>query len=1323
MQTNTPAANAATPGTITISAEQNATINATSAAAAVAIAGGGAALSVAAGGAIATNVILGATSAYAVDSSLDAGGDITVEAINGSTIDALVAGVSAAVSIGGISVGASVGAGLARNFIGYEHDGDRAAVVVEAYLSDTEVETYGALDVSASSEQTIKAEVAAASVAIAAGGVYALGLSAAGAYTENRVAADVQAYIDGGAVVAGDATIAAADTSTINAFAGAASLAVAIGGVASDAVSIGVATAINSIDNDIAAYVTDVASFRVTGDIPVQSNGYIYTVPVRTLNPGTGVLGVDVNDIDNDNNKTEIVWLPPVYTNSRGLPAYAVGTGLLSITANETATLTSHAAMASVAANFGIGITVAGGGSVTTNDVTSETRAWVADSTLDVQGDVTVGAYDTTTVDSLVQAISVAAGIFSLAASGAYAESNIASNVSAKLEDTDITARDVVVEASATPKAKAEAQAVNAGTAAVGLSFAKALVDTHVSASIVETIGEQTTLDVDNLRVSALQKLPTTGDTAFAKAQGLAGGLIGADATITEALNKSTVSALLGAGTVITAVRSVNVAAQNDSRQRADSDSAAFGLVAAGATKATAKSLPHQVLVGTDLVDVANTTAEVGNLVQITAGSVSISALGSDDNFAKASPGAGGLVGIAAAVATTETKATTLAVLGDNTVINVSKAAVQRAGETAAAFALYQVNAGRFSIAADHMTRANTQIITSAYGVLAGSGAEADNYINSTVLASVGNNAEINAAAISGVAVNRFDKPDIGENVNGSTGGLAAAAGVSSDTHLTLNTKMLVHDQAELTVTGSSLTVGELSLAALNLIHFRENVVYKGGGAASGIGATSTFNAQNVFATVQLGTNENATQDNGVLLDTSGRVTLSANTHADAALNVSVDNYGGLTVSAAAGVIDLSPTNAIIVGRGAEIEALRDVNMLAGVDVNFNHDEYTVRVYTDTFAGSVIPLGSVKANAFLYQKNTISILADAKISSGGNVRLFADRNPFAQMTAQAKAVNWASSAAGALDSAVGGSAHAQYDGTAHADTHGIVTVDGTIETGLNRNVNLRIIKLNANDPVPAGAVAVGTDIAGLRMYVIGQGAQNVTANVGIDAAAVELFRRDRDGDRQEGGIFRQCRPRHFLRPRNRAARARSFSLSASPRQVPVIGVGGAMTVVAANAPLKVTINGVHYLAELIPVQREALTVKLDPIFAEAGYIHVQADILQGSGKLDAPGNVSVTIDNQTEAFLDIGGVYIPENNGGVFLNGFENEISKVALPANATATQVNAAINSALNTANALAVSADNGDDQRGGEELLAAGTANLDVTRTFGVRGLRRAC
>ncbi len=1244
-ETNRPS-QAPAPGKISVSAKENATINAISAAAAIAISGGAVGVSVAGGGAVATNVILGATRAYALTSSLDAGGDITFSAGNTSEINATIVAAAVGVAIGGVAVGASLGFGVALNSIGYHVDGSRSAVEVSAYVSDSDVRTYGKLGVSAQSSQTIKANVAAASVAVSAG-VYAFSAAGAGAVTLNRVGVVAHGFIDGGTVTAGDIAIAASDTSSIDAFAGAAAVALAFGfGGGSNSVALGVAYAENLIANDIAAYAAD-ADITVTGRMPVQSNGYIYTVP------GAGP-----------------TYLPRV------MPAYQANSGSFSITAKENATLSSVALMASLAASTDFGVTVSGGGAVTKNTASSNTSVRISGGAVDVNGSLTMSARDVTSVVTEVDAISLAIGIFSLAAGGASAESYVTSGVSADITDTRITAGAVDVEAVMTPKARSQAAGVNAGVAAVGVSLAKAKVDTHVSARTSGTV-----FTVDSLRMAAAQTLPSTGDTANAKAQGLAGGLVGVDSTVTEAINTSTVVALLGAGTIVTAARGVSVAAQNDSRQRADSNSAAYGLVAAGVTKAKAQSLQHVE----NGVPVANTTAEVADNVVISAGAMSISALGSDDNQASSSPGSGGLVAGAAAIADTTSNAVTQAVLGDGAQVTLTKAATRLAGESAAAFAAYQATAGRFAMTSDHLARANTVIVTSAYGVLAGSGAEADNTISSTSNVIIGNNARVTAYAINATSLNRFDKPNIGDNVNGSTGGLFAGAGVTSDTHLTLNTTTLVNDYAQLKVIGTSIDAGEFTLAARNDITFYENVSYKGGGLGSGIGAESKLDADNVFATVQIGTD--TASDNHVELNTVGQMDLRADAGANAEMHVSVDNYGGVTVSVADATIDLSPTNSILVGKGSHIKALSDVNMLAGMDTDNNHDVYRVAVYSDTFAGSVIPIDHVVADALLYQHNVITIAAGALVESGGNVRLFADDSPFADMMAQGKAVNWASSLVGAIDKALGGNAYAQTKGTAHSDTHGVVTVDGTVRTGLNRNINIVFDSTGDKD--------------NLQIFYSGEGSDSVSMHV--DESPLQSSYFDLIADAEEKKLeYSGNQDLIDFYDREIARMVSELEFLGLAEEVPVLNSDGTQTV----------IDGVPQFG-WIPVKKNVLTIHVDPILASAGYIDIRADVLQGQGTLDAPGNVTVSIVNKTVAFLDIGGIYIPENNGGVFFNGFQNEISRINSDETDPAA-VRALLNGVIADQNQANANDDNSDDQRGGEPVLVPGTVNLDITRTY---------
>lgn len=253
-------------------------------------------------------------------------------------------------------------------------------------------------------------------------------------------------------------------------------------------------------------------------------------------------------------------------------------------------------------------------------------------------GDVSVGASDTTTVDSQVLGISVAGGVFALAAGGSVATVDVSPKVTATLADSTIVADDLVVTATATPTAYARATGINAGTAAVGASTALAKVGATVSASTARTgITANTVTVLANLARGA-------NPTVQAEATGAVGGLIGINSTVTDATNASRVTATFDAGTVLNVARAVSLAASAATQQRSNANSASLGLVAAGATIARASSATQ-------------TQANVATTDTIRAGSFSLTATGSDDNMAVATAGSGGLVSGAAAVTTITTGA------------------------------------------------------------------------------------------------------------------------------------------------------------------------------------------------------------------------------------------------------------------------------------------------------------------------------------------------------------------------------------------------------------------------------------------------------------------------------------------------------------------------------------------------------------------------------------------------------------------------------------------------------------------------------------------
>ena len=149
---------------------------------------------------------------------------------------------------------------------------------VQAFLADTSVNATGALTVAASTTSTIDALVIAAAAAVGGGAAVGVGASVAGSYGSNRIATDVNAYIDGdgpSGITAYSIAVTADDSSGINAIAGGISVAGAIGITGgAGALSVGLSLAFNQVGNNVNAYIAN-ADQHVTStstDVVISSH-------------------------------------------------------------------------------------------------------------------------------------------------------------------------------------------------------------------------------------------------------------------------------------------------------------------------------------------------------------------------------------------------------------------------------------------------------------------------------------------------------------------------------------------------------------------------------------------------------------------------------------------------------------------------------------------------------------------------------------------------------------------------------------------------------------------------------------------------------------------------------------------------------------------------------------------------------------------------------------------------------------------------------------------------------------------------------------------
>ena len=525
-------------------------------------------------------------------------------------------------------------------------------------------------------------------------------------------------------------------------------------------------------------------------------------------------------------------------------------------------------------------------------------------------------------------------------------------------------------------------------------------------------------------------------------------------------------------------------------------------------------------------------------------------------------------------------------------------------------------NLGGFVLSADHTATVNSQIVTNGGGVLSGAGGEADNDVDSTVQTSVGASVIVEARDIAIDAVNRTQKPELFEDgpigevaidhIKGITGGAATAAGADSETRLTLATQVLIGNQAFLDVQGSPLSPGDLELRAKNEISANDKVTFITGGALAGAGGSSSFETLEDLAKVTIG--------DGAILQSVGEVTISARGEGDVTLQVNVETYGAATVAAANSFVLLLPHNEVVIGLNAVMTANGDLNISSGTNTDFERDEYRILARTDTFAGSAIPIDIVDAEAFLVQDNRITIHSGALLQTARDAKIHAEEFGLADLTAQAKAVNWASEIGDAINS-LGGSGVEQFEGRSHFEAHGIVTNDGTVRTGIKRH---QVLTLDSWDSI-AGLAFASEQSDGVRFTNSRQLLQSDLVDQ-LDKAKIQLERYRGTNQTLEdfytGEILRL------------------------EQELLELGL--------AENPLDE--NG-NPSGELNPIEQLAMTVTVDPIVAYPGIIDVRADQLVGSGEFDAPGDASVIIENKTPAFLNLLGITIPDQVGGVFYNG------------------------------------------------------------------------
>ncbi len=315
----------------------------------------------------------------------------------------------------------SMGLSIALDNVG-QHTGNS----ILAYIHNSTVTASGSVILSATS--TAKDQVLAVGGAIsgakgAPSAETVIGAAGGGAYAAANIANTIETYVDGGSVVTttkgsgGDIDLTATDSTKLidsDAFGIAVAYAAATGAAEAGSVAIGVGIAQNSISNTVKSYINAakaLADAGITLDASsspdVHALGLGVAAAISRGSDSTGALAGAGSAATNSVNDTIAAYITAC-TTANQQPVTA-GTGGVSVTASDSASVTADAAAFSLAGALAEGeepaVAIAVGASIAENNVGTGSgeaiKAYIDGSDVSAAGPVVVSATSTATINTL----------------------------------------------------------------------------------------------------------------------------------------------------------------------------------------------------------------------------------------------------------------------------------------------------------------------------------------------------------------------------------------------------------------------------------------------------------------------------------------------------------------------------------------------------------------------------------------------------------------------------------------------------------------------------------------------------------------------------------------------------------------------------------------------------------------------------------------------------------------------------------------------------------------------------------------------------------
>lgn len=593
----------------------------------------------------------------------------------------------------------------------------------------------------------------------------------------------------------------------------------------------------------------------------------------------------------------------------------------------------------------------------------------------------------------------------------------------------------------------------------------------------------------------------------------------------------------------------------------------------------------------------ATTEALINGLFSGSYAGMNVSASAAVDNLAEASAGQGGLVSGAASSATTRDDSTT-------------RAELYARGKNGAAAHL-----GNLALSALHQSTFNAFVDSTSAAVLGMSGSWTKNTIDLDTHARLLGGSNVVATRYEQDARNKAIKAASGTyNVQSGSGGIFDAAAASSVSELYLDAQSTIGDNVNLVLSGDWRNPEKLIVQAYNDVHARDRVKLDSGGAIAIADAESRVDVKQADATVSVGNGSDLYSIGDLVLSASGRYDIETSTNA---------KTWGLAGAAMGDSLSKVNANYTVNVGDVDLFAYGDLKFLAGYDIAGAMNKATLTARTDLWNNTAFPVvNDPEAVAWYNRNSTVNLATGSAGRAVGDVYAYAGTG-YSVLTGEGIGKDL-------YREGIGKALGLSLDITGGDTINGgiaRVNANGSLDAGVYSQRHLKVTGLkyliNGVEVTDLGSID-GNTTGTLTVVPIVDASEDVTWSV-------------REGDYSQ-----------LISDRVAELRKRLSDYGLSP--IERSGFEAELNLLTRTLDkLYADIGGDPSSGVSLPSQLKVWIMKVDPILARPGNIHVKGDVLAGSGSLSAPGDAKIEIANASSLFLDIQGLEIPDREGGQLL--------------------------------------------------------------------------